>query len=50
MAHGCRVSLGDDDSIVKLVVMVTQSCDYANIAELLSGLHDVFPSQLQMDI
>lgn len=37
VAHGCRVSLGDD---VKLVVMVTQSCDYSNIVELYGGLHN----------
>lgn len=41
MAHGCRVSLGDDDSVVKLVVTVTQSCDYSNIVELYGGFHDM---------
>ena len=41
MAHGCRGSLGDDDSIVKLVVTVTQSCDYSNIVELYGGFHDM---------
>ena len=41
VAHGCRVSLGDDDSIVKLVVTVTQSCDYSNIVELYGGFYDM---------
>lgn len=39
VAHGSRVSLGDDDSIVKLVVTVTQSCDYSNVVELDGGLY-----------